>query len=190
MKNQIEDGNIEEGEKAYSKLKYVLHFPKLFDADFVPGVPRNDNVRTRSARQAKSIVALLEKRMEINNQLKGIDACSSELACRPEVFGQVFRYLSDTAVICRETQEDTLRTVFRTKNLHTTYHAGEDFFDIVDGLRAIDEAVLFCGLRRGSRLGHALALGIDPDEYYKFKGQKLMLSKQTLLDDIVWMLCK
>lgn len=190
VKNQTEDGHTEEGEKAYSKLKYVLHFPKLFDEDFVPGVPRNDNVRTRSARQAKSIVALLEKRMEINNHLKGIDACSSELACRPEVFGQVFRYLSDTAVICRETQEDTLRTVFRTKNLHTTYHAGEDFFDIVDGLRAIDEAVLFCGLKRGSRLGHALALGIDPDEYYKFKGQKLMLSKQTLLDDIVWMLCK
>lgn len=52
------------------------------------------------------------------------------------------------------------------------------------------QELLFCGLKRGSRLGHALALGIDPDEYYKFKCGKLMLSKQTLLDDIAWMLNK
>ena len=33
--------------------------------------------------------------------------------------------------------------------LHTTYHVGEDFLDIVDGIRAVDEALLFCGLGRG-----------------------------------------
>lgn len=76
------------------------------------------------------------------------------------------------------------------KKICTTYHAGEDFFDIIDGLRAIDEALLFCGLKRGSRLGHALALGIAPEEYYSFKGCKIILSKQILLDNIAWMLCE
>lgn len=71
-----------------------------------------------------------------------------------------------------------------------TYYAVEDFFDIIDGLRAIDEVLLFCGLKRGSRLGHALAMGIAPEEYYKFKGYKIVLAKQILLDDIAWMLCK
>lgn len=193
VKNRTQDSNAEKeknGEEAYNRLIYVMHFPKLPDQEYMPGVPRNDNVRRRSARQAKSIVALLEKRTEINDHIKGIDACSSELVCRPEAFGQVFRYLSNAAVICQEARKDTSRTVFKTKNLHITYHAGEDFFDVVDGLRAIDEALLFCGLKRGSRIGHALALGIDPDEYYKFKCYKLMLSKQTLLDDIAWMLSK
>lgn len=67
---------------------------------------------------------------------------------------------------------------------------GEDFLDIADGLRAIDEAILFCGLERGSRLGHALALGIDSYEYYKYKGYKMILPKQILIDDIAWILQK
>lgn len=183
-------GRENPGEDAYRKLRYVMHFPKMKDQEFVPGVPRNDYVRRKSARQAKSMAALLEKRMEINTHIKGIDACSSELACRPEVFGQVFRYLSDTAVICREVRQSTAKASDKTRHLRTTYHAGEDFFDIVDGLRAIDEAILFCGLERGSRLGHALALGIHPEGYYQFKCYKLTLPKQVLLDDIAWMLSR
>lgn len=31
------------------------------------------------------------------------------------------------------------------KKLRLTYHVGEDFLDIVDGLRAIDEVLLFVG---------------------------------------------
>lgn len=41
-----------------------------------------------------------------------------------------------------------------------TYHTGEDFLDIVDGLRAIDEAMLFLQMEKGERLGHAMALGV------------------------------
>lgn len=174
-------------EKDYEKLTYVLHFPKLKDERFVPGVPRNDNVRRASSRQARSIIAFFEHQKKYNDHIRGIDACSSEIFCRPEVFGQVFRYLSDATVLCEECGGKTAGLSYKTKNLHTTYHAGEDFFDIVDGLRAIDETLLFCGFKRGSRLGHALALGIEPYEYYKLKGYKIVLDKQILLDDIVWM---
>ena len=159
------------GENDYDKLIYVLHFPKKSEKVFTDGVPRNNNVRKEAARQARAIAALLEKEREINQHMKGIDACSSEIACRPEVFGQVFRYLSD-------------------KGLHRTYHAGEDFFDIVDGLRAIDETILFCGLNRGDRLGHALALGINPEKHYSQKGYRAVLPKQVLLDDIAWIYCR
>ncbi len=164
----VEQGDCKD---SYEKLIYVLHFPKLTDKIFKEGVPRNDNVRRMAAKQARSIAALLARGKKINQHIKGIDACSSEIACRPEVFGQVFRYLSD-------------------KGLHLTYHAGEDFFDIVDGLRAIDETLLFCGLNRGDRLGHALALGIAPEQHYCRKGYRIVLSKQILLDDIAWMYCK
>ncbi len=187
-----EDGELkdEAGRTAYSKLIYVLHFPKMQDQKFVEGVPRNDNVRCKYAHQAKSIVALLEKQKDINEHIKGIDACASELHCRPEAFGQIFRYLSDIVVICQENWEKSGYVASKKTNLHTTYHAGEDFYDIVDGLRAIDEAILFCGLKRGSRLGHALALGIMPEKYYKFKCGNLVLPKQVLLDDIAWLICK
>lgn len=62
--------------------------------------------------------------------------------------------------------------------------------DIVDGIRAIDEVLLFCRLGRGSRIGHGLALGVDPYKYYCYKGKTLVMEKQRVLDNIVWLLCK
>lgn len=180
----------EAGRSMYSKLIYVMHFPKFPDQKFVFGIPRNDNVRQKYAHQAKIISALLERQISINGHIKGIDACASELDCRPEAFGQIFRYLLDTVIICNGDWERIKFTENKTTNLHATYHAGEDFYDIVDGLRAIDEAILFCGLKRGSRLGHALALGINPEEYYYLKGDNLVLPKQVLMDDIAWLICK
>lgn len=172
----------------YDKLIYVLHFPKLFDGPFMDGAPRNNNVRKMAARQARSIVAMLDKNREINQHIKGIDACSSEIACRPEVFGQVYRYLTSKRVNIEN--DSYFHNCTNVQNLQMTYHVGEDFFDITDGLRAIDEVLLFCNFRRGNRLGHALALGISPEKYYAMKGYKVVLSKQILLDDIAWIYCK
>lgn len=181
-------GGIEPGPA--DKVTYVLHFPKIKDTKFCPGTPRNQNVRLMTRKQSRSICALLEKNTGVNEKIRGIDACSSEINCRPEVFGQAFRYLLDLEFTCRrEGVNISGRETTRTR-LHATYHAGEDFLDLVDGLRAIDEAILFCGFKRGSRIGHGLALGINPCEYYKYKGCKLILPKQVLLDDIVWMLVK
>ena len=73
-------------------------------------------------------------------------------------------------------------------DIHVTYHAGEDFLDLVDGLRAIDEAVRFLALQRGDRIGHGLALGVEPAIHYRFKGRNIVLPKQVRLDDLVWVL--
>lgn len=172
------------GNNPEDKVIYVLHFPKSKDEKFFLGTARNQKVRLAAMKQARSIAALLEKGTRIGSRIRGIDACSSEIYCRPEVFAQVFRYLLDLEFpfTGRENQGKS--------KLHATYHAGEDFFDIVDGIRAIDETLLFCGLERGSRIGHGLAMGIDPYEYYKYKGYRLVLPKQVLLDDIAWMICK
>ena len=68
-----------------------------------------------------------------------------------------------------------------------TYHVGEDFLDITDGLRAIDEAIAFLNLRCGDRLGHALALGVDIDDWYQKKAYRIVLPKQDYLDNLVWL---
>ncbi len=177
-------------EKQAEKVIYVLHFPKQRDKEFCAGLPRNHNVRADTRKKARSIASLLEKETDVNGKIRGIDTCSSEIHCRPEVFAQAFRYLLDLEFSRgKGTRRRHDREEVRTK-LHATYHAGEDFFDIVDGLRAIDETLLFCGLKRGSRIGHGLAMGINPGEYYKDKGHKLVMPKQLLLDDIAWLLSK
>lgn len=171
----INDNEIKE------KLFFVLHFPKQKDKRNSTEAPRNLSVRRKTEKYTKSIVALLEKEREASQYIRGIDACASEIGCRPEVFGQYYRYLLDYSVPVRKS---------KTSSLRATYHAGEDFLDVVDGLRAIDEAILFCGLNRGSRLGHALALGISAADYYRFKGDTLVMPKQDLLDNLAWMLVR
>lgn len=198
QKIMLSDGKVSKSDektedkspKDEEKIIYVLHFPKLKDKEFCAGTPRNQNVRSNTRKQARSIVALLERGTKVNGLIRGIDACSNEINCRPEVFAQAFRYLLDIEFTCAAREAGEKKGKFLKTKLHATYHAGEDFLDIVDGLRAIDETILFCGLKRGSRIGHGLAMGINPYEYYKYKGNKLVLPKQIILDDIVWILVK
>jgi hypothetical protein len=60
--------------------------------------------------------------------------------------------------------------------------------DIVDGLRAIDEAMLFFDMHAGDRFGHALALGLNPKDWYARKSRRLFLPRQDLLDNLSWMI--
>lgn len=46
--------------------------------------------------------------------------------------------------------------------LRTAFHLGEDFQHLLSGLRAIHEAFEWGLVSRGDRVGHALALGLDP----------------------------
>ena len=178
-------------------IKYVAHFPKRAEdllnlksigAEYTQ--ERNALIRKATIKRAKALVKFINSGSKLANRIVGIDACASEIGCRPEVFGQVYRYLQN--VDFEFGLGNTLLNGMgkKIKNLNNTYHIGEDFFDIADGLRAIDELLLFCGLKRGDRLGHALALGINPEEYYRSKNNILVIGKQDLLDDIVWVLCK
>lgn len=118
--------------------------------------------------------------------LVGIDAANSEFGCRPEVFAPVFRMLR---TIPRSTALDYF---CQRKNIQLgrTFHVGEDYYDIVDGLRAIDECIRFMNFGEGDRLGHAVALGVNAYRYYKIRRFKIILPKQDLLDDVAWMYAK
>ena len=173
--------------KSEPKHFYVLHFPKFTEkGGFVDYTPRNNNVRRNVIIGTKSIVQLLEMDGKSKYRVKGIDACSHEIGCRPEVFAQSFRYLTSFNIIKKSMIYESNEPI----KLSATYHAGEDFLDIADGLRAIDEAILFCNLKRGSRLGHALALGINAASYYELKNCNLVLSKMDIIDNVAWLLEK
>ncbi|EKO39933.1 MAG: adenosine deaminase [Solidesulfovibrio magneticus str. Maddingley MBC34] len=114
----------------------------------------------------------------------GIDACSQEIHCRPEVFAPAFRRLRQDMHYPWYWGGTKIRPT--PPVLHISYHVGEDFLDIVDGLRAIDESILYLELTHGDRLGHALALGVDARDWYNFKGDSVILRKQDLLDNLMW----
>ncbi len=162
---------------------YVFHFVKEPDSE------RPDNefqcrhvkLREKVKRQALGIFHMRQKYPEQASRVYGIDACSPEIGCRPEVFAQAFRFLKN-----EQNFNDCEYPESRRTRLRSTYHVGEDFLDIVDGMRAIDEAIYFLNMTHGDRLGHALALGVSPREWYRFKGNRVLCSRQDALDNIVW----
>lgn len=78
---------------------------------------------------------------------------------RIAVFATEFRYLRNGDLCLENVRWDQC---FRKNfvNRKSTYHVGENFLDIADGLQAIDEAVMFLSLAKGDHLGHALVLGM------------------------------
>ncbi len=174
---------------------YVLHFPKIpektgreRELSFL-NKPRNAKLRAKSKAQAFSVAHALERYNWLSTRIRGIDACTFEIGCRPEVFATEFRFLRN--FVCTEFSQawDYSSDILQPK-LCATYHVGEDFLDIIDGLRAIDEALIFLEMKSGERLGHALALGVDVHEYYTLKNHWIVLTKQDYLDNIVWALNK
>lgn len=102
----------------------------------------------------------------------GIDFSSSDEYARPEVYAQLVRYA-------------------RKKGFNRfTYHAGEDFYDLMDGLRTIEDILVYLKWDKHCRFGHAIALGIDAKEYYGGRGRNVIATRQVLLDNLIWFLMK
>jgi hypothetical protein len=164
---------IKQNEKKIHKKNFGMRFD--FKQDYVTQLFKvlDDAEKRRTARSPFNYV---EKRRIGHSlvvppyKIVGIDAAGEEIECPPAVFGHIYRYARATGL----------------KNL--TYHVGEDFYDIADGLKNIDDAIRFLGLKGGSRLGHAIAIGADTYSYYQNRGYQVIMSKQRMLDVLVWIL--
>ena len=173
---------------------YVVHFPKkkFAEEEFEKAgktimYPRNVVTRKKAKQGARELRKYIMWEQGKTQRVYGIDACSNEIGCRPETFATEFRYLRNISEI-RYAVPWYCSTVECYEELGITYHVGEDFLNITDGIRAIDEAMTFLELQKGDRLGHALALGVDPKEYYSQKRMTIYQSLQDWLDDLVWLL--
>lgn len=169
---------------------YMISFPKRKDKHLTDSITddrfRHMEYRQEVRRCSISLAKAMSNHPYICERVLGIDACSAEIGCRPEVFAQAFRFLRNFSVsyYCDYTYS------FCSPKLSASYHVGEDFLDIADGLRAMDEVIYFLNFSRGDRFGHALALGVDPKLHYKKKRYQIILPKQDLLDNLVWLCCR
>ncbi|MBR5292975.1 MAG: hypothetical protein IKU32_08715 [Clostridia bacterium] len=99
----------------------------------------------------------------------GIDAAGDEMKIPPAVFAPVYRLFERETGIC-----------------YRTYHCGEDFHHLVGGIRAVYDAVQFLNLREGNRVGHATAIGINPQLWKQDMPDILVQKKGDLLLDLIF----
>ncbi len=166
-KSLFSDGDFLPEDELKKRLTFVVQFTKGWKDS-------NEHMEGRSRRKRIEIrdeFNKLTKFVDDNEsqyQIVGIDAGGMELYYRPEIYGHVLR-------------------AGKKHGLRITYHVGEEFYDLADGLRAIWEIIEFAKIDQKDRLGHCLALGVLAREYYKRKHNTLTMPKQVMLDNLVWL---
>lgn len=158
------------------KLKLVPHFTKHLEKRNPEKIITFRDLELR-LKNKKTLDVLLES-MKYHNEeghyvykdlIVGFDSAANELHASPEAFSPIFRQLSFLGY----------------KNF--TYHAGEDFVHILSGLRMVYEAVDFLEMQSGNRIGHATALGIEPELWnQRLYDSKLTIKKGEWLDNLVF----
>lgn len=149
-----------------SDIRLIAHFIKR--ADKQKKDIRFKELRLKNKKICEALISLRNSGSKNGKAIVGIDAAASEFDTPPEVFAPVFKKL-------------------RKKGFqHFTFHAGEDFYHLLGGLRAIYEAITFLDLQRGDRIGHATAAGVDPETWVHNVGCEVVVPIGAYMDDLLF----
>ncbi|MBF1627162.1 MAG: hypothetical protein HXO47_08485 [Prevotella sp.] len=149
-----------------SDIRLIAHFIKK--ADKANADIRFKNLRLENRKKCEALISLRNSGCKNSKLIVGIDAAASEFDTPPEVFAPVFKRLRKHGY------------------QHFTYHAGEDFYHSLGGLRAIYEAITFLDLQRGDRIGHATAAGVSPNVWVNNVGPKVVVPTGAYMDDLLF----
>lgn len=176
--------------KKLPKVGLVLHFRKTEEIDEIHCINLDKLDYMQYGKKYKEYKTQLEIFKKIRNPEKfpgidkyllGIDVCSAENTMPSWVFRDLFENARDSF----EEPLYTNNTVSPFQSISFTCHAGEDFRHLMSGIRAIYEAVHYFKFHAGDRIGHGLALGTEPLEWYK-KNNTVILPRIEALENYVW----
>ena len=159
--------DIEGGKNTTPTLKLIAHFIKRDDDKKDPYI-RHKSQRSKLYKDSQALGSLVKDKYHLMNDFVGVDAASSEFDAPPEIFAPTFRYMRHCDV------------------QHITFHAGEDFYHILSGLRAIYEAVEFLELGCGDRIGHGTAMGVSARVWESAVGKDIYISQGEYLDNLIY----
>jgi hypothetical protein len=155
---------------------WLIHFKREAAGDGIP--LRSDAVR-RMESEAHQIASALDADPIRLRLLRGIDICGVEEVQPCWVVADTLRTLR------RRSQEIAARDPrLRLEPLRLTLHAGEDFQWLTSGVRAIAEPFIWNLIERGDRIGHGIALTIDPLKWWARRSRDVVTVKRfdRLLD--------
>lgn len=127
---------------------------------------------------SKTSVTHSDKVFVPRNLIRGLDVAGDENLVKIEVYAPALRWLRKGLVADFEQKH-------MDPGFHYSIHAGEDFAHPLSGMRHLDETVEFCEMTVGDRLGHALAIGIDPEYWFEHHGE-VVIDVCEHFDNLVW----
>lgn len=120
------------------------------------------------------------KYLDLRKAIRGFDVAGNENQLPIEVYAPSLRVLRAGLTFPTKPFASSIPRPF------LTIHAGEDYSHLLSGLRSIDEAVQFCTLENGDRLGHALALGVNVNNWVQSQ-RMVYISLADQVDNLAWL---
>ena len=176
-------------------------YPNAFGLDHsYPGIPRDEELKIcrdvgnpsgfrfarfylEQRRHAQALVSALHGFPRVLGTFRGVDLCTDEAGVPIWVMAPMIRWVRETGdYAATQLRRHGLSGI---SQLRTTVHAGEDFVHLLTGLRRLDEAVRYLGLAEGDRIGHGLALGLEP-EMWASRTERIVQAQEERLLDLLW----
>lgn len=190
---------------AAPEIRFIVHFPR--DDRAGRTIDTQPHFHDYLARMDRWSAALQDFRLthpEYRDRIVGIDVCNIERGSPINLHSPYLRLLTGAEPVREKTfrQYDLKSPYLQSwralamdhrhivppdaRRLGLSCHAGEDYYHPLDGLRSVWETVRHCKMIHGDRLGHALALGADIDEFTTVVAGSAVIPRGDLLDALVW----
>jgi hypothetical protein len=159
---------VEEEEEGGSKAEsaWLIHFKRSKADD---SSPLFKSAISEMESDAAKIAAALEQDPKRLRNLRGIDLCGVEGAQPLWVSAPTLRWLRR-----RSQQTAAHRPGLRLESLRLTVHAGEDFRWLTSGVRAVAEPFQWELIERGDRIGHGIAITLEPKGWWERHAGEVM----------------
>ena len=176
--HRLRDGEIEERSNADESTEsaWLVHFKRTGPKNELPLF--GDAIRKMES-EADYIIRALRAKPTHLKTLRGVDICGVEedqpLWVSADTLRQVRRHSRIVA---------GSRPALRLEPLCLTVHVGEDFRSLTSGMRAVAEPFHWKLIERGDRIGHGLAITLDPGKWFDCHHGEVLIVKQfdRLLD--------
>lgn len=170
---------LDESAKASPEVGWVIHLSRSGDAsnDACPWPAQGEFAAAQSDSLVDQAQKLQARDDRLLGTLRGLDLAGEETE------GPLWLY----APILRDLRKrlDQQCAAAGVPGIRLTVHVGESFRHLASGLRAVHEPLLFGLTRDGDRLGHALALGLDPARWAT-RNARVWVRRWDRLLDLGW----
>ena len=181
-RHRLRGGEIEERSNADEPTEsaWLVHFKRTGPKNELPLF--GDAIRTMES-EADDIIRALRAKPTHLKRLRGVDICGVEEDQPLWVSADTLRRVRRHSRIVAGG-----RPALRLEPLRLTVHVGEDFLSLTSGMRAVAEPFQWNLIERGDRLGHGLALTLDPEQWFeRHRGEVLIVKRFDRLLDLAFL---
>ena len=178
----LRGGEIEEKTKVDDQREsaWLVHFKRTRPND---GLPFFGGAIQEMESEADDIMRALNAKPTLLRTLRGIDICGVEEHQPLWVSADTLRRvrLHSRSIAGR-------RVSLGLEPLRMTFHVGEDFRSLTSGMRTVAEPFHWGLIERGDRIGHGLALTLEPENWFRrHRGEVLRVKRFDRLLDLAFL---